>query len=109
MKVTYTTKNNQLKIDVNTESVKDTFKQLAEIQEVFDEPCCGMCKDTKIRFIVRSVENNDYYELKCTSCGAKLAFGQHRNGNSLFPKRKLADGTFDKINKGWHKWAPKEN
>ena len=104
MKVNYTSKNNRLNVEIESDSVKDTFKKLAEFQEVFDEQNCGICKNDNIQFIVRTVDNNDYYELKCRSCYAKLAFGQHRAGGSLFPKRKKADGTFDSISKGWFKW-----
>jgi len=104
MKINYTSKNKRLSIEIQSESVKESFKKLAEFQEVFDEPQCGQCKSDNLQFVVRTVDGNDYYELKCNSCFAKLAFGQHKIGGSLFPKRKLADGTFDKENKGWHKW-----
>ena len=40
------------------------------------------------------------------SCGAKLAFGQHKTGDSLFPKRKAADGSYDNKTRGWFKWSP---
>lgn len=106
MKINYTTKNPRLHFLIDSESIKESFKALAEIQEIFDEPCCGLCKSTDLQFTVRTVESNDYYELKCTSCFAKLAFGQHKVGNSIFPKRKLPDGTFDKQHRGWYKWTP---
>ncbi len=109
MKVQYTSKNNRLNVEIQSESVKDTFKKLAEFQEVFDEQNCGICKNDNIQFIVRTVENNDYFELKCRSCNAKLAFGQHRSGGSLFPKRKLANGSYDYQTKGWFKWNSPNN
>ena len=104
MKISYTTKNNRLQCEIDAESVKEVFKKLAEFQEIFDEDKCGSCGSEDISFQVRTVEGNDFYELKCNKCFSKLAYGQHRMGNSLFPKRKLADGSFDKENKGWHKW-----
>ncbi len=104
MKIQYTTKNNRLTAEITTDSVKDTFKKLAEFQEVFDEPCCGLCNNEALKFVVRTVDSNDFFELKCTKCFAKLAFGQHKSGGSLFPKRKLTDGSYDKEHQGWHKW-----
>jgi hypothetical protein len=104
MKIQYTTKNQRLNVELESNSAKEAFKQLAEFQEVFDENSCGQCNNDDLRFIVRTVEGNDYYELKCKACGAKLAFGQHKSGGTLFPKRKLADGSFDYKNRGWFKW-----
>ncbi|MBT4651043.1 hypothetical protein HOC13_00810 [Candidatus Woesearchaeota archaeon] len=106
MELTYKTKNNRLKVNIESDSVKDSFKKLAEFQEVFDESACGMCNNDDLQFIVRTVDNNDYYELRCKKCGAKLAYGQHKTGGSLFPKRKLENGSFDKEHRGWHKWTP---
>lgn len=103
MKVIYTTKSKQLQVEIEG-TTKDVFKQLAEFQEVFDERQCGVCQSEDIHFLVRTVEGNDFYELKCRKCGAKLAFGQNKIGGGLFPKRKLADGSYDKEKKGWHTW-----
>ncbi|PIR63096.1 MAG: hypothetical protein COU64_06435 [Candidatus Pacebacteria bacterium CG10_big_fil_rev_8_21_14_0_10_40_26] len=104
MKVNYKTMNQRLSVEIDAESAKDVFKKLAEFQEIFDESCCGLCKNEDLQFIVRTVDGNDYYELKCNKCYGKLAFGQHKSGGSLFPKRKKDDGSFDGENKGWHKW-----
>ena len=104
MKINYTTKNQRLNVDIEADSAKDAFKKLSEFQEIFDESNCGQCNNDNLQFIVRTVEGNDYYELKCKACGAKLAFGQHKSGGTLFPKRKLADGTYDREHQGWHKW-----
>ena len=60
---------------------------------------------TNFRFVVRNVDGNDYYELRCNDCGAVLAFGQHKKGGTLFPKRKDDEGNY-LPNKGWHKWSP---
>jgi len=101
MKLSYTTKNTRLLIQLEGNDVKESFKQLAEAQEIFDEPCCALCKSQDIKYVVRTIENNDFYELKCCSCNAKLSFGQHKNGGTLFPKRKDHFET-----KGWHRWTP---
>ena len=107
MKINYTTKNQRLSVEVEAKTNKEAFKQLAEFQEIFEETNCGSCNSDDLRFIVRNVEGNDFYELKCNSCGSKLAYGQHRVGESLFPKRKLDDSSYDFQNKGWHKWDGK--
>ena len=99
MKVNYTTLNKRLNVEIDAESVKDVFKKLAEFQEVFDESNCGLCKSDNLQFVVRTVDSNDYYELRCKGCSAKLAFGQLKAGGSLFPKRKEHYES-----KGWHKW-----
>ncbi len=108
MKINYQTKN-RLNVEINVDSAKDAFKKLAEFQEVFDESQCGLCRSNDLQFIVRTVDGNDYYELKCQSCFGKLAYGQHKSEGSLFPKRKLADGSYDKEHYGWHKWTPNGN
>jgi hypothetical protein len=35
-----------------------------------------------------------HLSLACGSCRAVFAFGQHKKGNTLFPKHEA----------GWHKW-----
>ena len=104
MKINYRTINQRLNVEIDVESAKDGFKKLSEFQEVFDESCCGLCKNQELKIVVRTVEGNDYYELKCKKCFGKLAYGQHKSGGSLFQKRKNQDGTFVSENKGWHKW-----
>ena len=105
MKINYQTKN-RLNVEIDADSAKDAFKKLAEFQEVFDEDKCQLCKNNDLQFIVRTVDSNDYFELKCKSCFAKLAYSQHKSGGSLFPKRKLASGEYDKENHGWYKLTP---
>lgn len=109
MKINYKTKNQRLNVEIETNSAKDAFKQLAEFQEIFNESNCGQCNNEDLQFVVRTVEGNDFYELRCKSCGAKLAFGQHKSGGTLFPKRKLSNGEYDKENQGWHKWQGNGN
>ncbi|PIZ50978.1 hypothetical protein COY27_04965 [Candidatus Woesearchaeota archaeon CG_4_10_14_0_2_um_filter_33_13] len=106
MKLTYTTRNNRIKVEIESKAAKDAFKELAEFQEVFDEANCGLCSKDDLQFTVRTVEGNDFYELRCKSCGGKLVFGQHKSGGTLFPKRKQDDGSYK--NRGWFKWKPEE-
>jgi len=108
MKVKYKV-GDRLEFEIDAAGQKEIFKELALIQEIFAEDKCGLCGSTNLRFIVRNIEGNDYYELRCADCGAILAFGQHKKGGTLFPKRKDDDGNY-LPNKGWHKWTKeKEN
>lgn len=106
MKLTYTTKNGRISVEVEGESQKDLFLELSRFQEVFEETACGKCGSDDLRFVVRTVEDNQYYELRCMKCGARLAFGVHKKGGGLFPKRKDNDGKWLPDN-GWVKWNPK--
>jgi hypothetical protein len=40
-------------------------------------------------------------------CGAVLSYGQHKKGDTLFPKRKGEDGSWLE-NNGWYKWEGKK-
>jgi hypothetical protein len=55
---------------------------------------------------VRENDGNEYYEIRCVDCGAKLAFGANKKGGGLFPRRKDAEGNWLPDN-GWTKWNPK--
>lgn len=97
--------NNKLEFEVEGAGQKEIFKEIAAIQEIFGEDNCGMCGNNNVKFIVRSVDGNDYFELKCCDikCGAVLSFGQHKKGGTLFPKRKDENNNY-LPNNGWHKW-----
>jgi translation initiation factor 2 beta subunit (eIF-2beta)/eIF-5 len=106
MKLTYTTKNGRITAELEGESQKDLFGELNKFQEVFEENICGKCGNEDVKFVVRTVDDNQYYELRCSKCGARLAFGVHKKGGGLFPKRKDNDGKWLPDN-GWVKWNPK--
>lgn len=95
--------NDKLEFELDGSGQKEIFKELAIIQEIFGESNCGLCGKDHLKFIVRSVEGNDYYEMRCSDCGATLAFGQHKKGGTLFPKRR-DDNNAWLPNKGWYKW-----
>ena len=102
MKLNYTTANGRVSVEFDGNSQKEFVKQIAAFEEVFGETKCGKCDSENIKFVVRTVNGNDYYELRCNDCGAKLAFGQQREGGGLFPKRKDDDGWLP--DNGWVKW-----
>ena len=89
------------------------FEQIAHIQSLFGDTCCGKCKGTHLEFRVRKAKTKtgecNYYERVCMDCGAKLDFGQSRENRGLYPKRTLNDNgrnVYDKENNGWHVWEP---
>jgi len=105
MKTTYT--SGKLTVEFDTATATELFEQLATFQEVFGETKCGKCGSENLRFVVRTdADDNKYYELRCSDCGARLAFGCHKKGGGLFPKRKDADGNW-KPDSGWVKWDAK--
>tara|TARA_B100001939_G_C16924009_1_gene610680 strand:- start:1135 stop:1470 length:336 start_codon:yes stop_codon:yes gene_type:complete len=97
----------KLEFELDGAGQKELFKEIASIQEIFGESKCGICGSENIKFVVRTVEDNEYYELRCMDCGAILSYGQHKKGGTLFPKRKDADGNYMKHN-GWYKYTGKK-
>lgn len=94
-----------LEFELEGAGQKELFKELATVQEVFSEKSCGLCKKENLKFVVRNVDSNDYFEIRCNSCGGILSFGQHKKGGTIFPKRKDENGNW-LDNGGWHKWIP---
>ena len=94
-------------LEVDANGVKDSIKALSEYQEVFAERTCGKCGSEEIAYEHRLHDSNDYYSLKCRNCGARLDFGQHKTGGTLFAKRKLENGEYDKEHRGWYSWQSK--
>lgn len=112
MKATFKVKDGLL-FEVEGKEQRDIFENLASLQEVFGETQCGLCGEKNIRFVVRTVEDNNFFEYQCTKCGGKLALSQNKKGGTLYPVRKLKnglpakvddEGPFDWKTKGWHKW-----
>ena len=103
MEAQYKTRNGRLVIKCEAEKPKDLFRQLAMVCDVFDaEDSCGLCNSKNIQFRTRAVENGEYFDLHCEACGAQFDFGQHKNGSTLFAKRRGEGGSL--ANRGWHKW-----
>ena len=107
MKVKYKV-GDRLEFELEASGQKELFKELSSIQEIFGEESCGLCKSTNLKFVVRNVYGNDYFELRCADCGAILAFGQHKKGGTLFPRRKDDENKW-LPNRGWHKYNPKQD
>jgi len=106
MKLTYTTKNERISVEIEGDSHRELFTQIGKFQEIFEEDACGKCGHDHVRFVVRTVDDNQYHELRCKSCGARLSFGSNKKGGGLFPKRKDSEGNW-LPDGGWVKWNPK--
>jgi len=85
MKVNYTTSNGRINVEIEGDTQVEIFQQLGNFQEIFAETECGKCESENVRFQVRNVDDNLYYELRCMDCGAKLAFGVMKKGGRLSP------------------------
>jgi len=103
MKVRFTTNSGRMTAEFDVDTQTDLFEQLAFFQEIFGEEQCGKCGSENLKFQVRKVEDNLYYELRCADCGAKLAFGTMKQGGRLFPRRKDKEGNW-LPDRGWVKW-----
>jgi len=95
----------KLTFELDCNDQKDTFLQLSNLQEIFSEDTCGACGSKEVRFVVRTVDGNSFYEIMCQKCRSKLSFGSHRLGGTLFPHRKNEDGSWID-NKGWVRYVP---
>ena len=106
MKVQFKSKSGRLSVEVEGDTQKDVFRQLSAFQEVFEQTKCGKCGSEDLRFVVRDVEDNDFYELHCNECHSRFAFGQHKGKDgTLFPRRKDGQGNWIP-NNGWTKYNP---
>jgi hypothetical protein len=110
-----------LSLDVEGETAKGLFKGIAEAQATFEDSACGACNGTDIRYVVRQVDSNEFYEVHCQNfkCRAKLSYGHNKDGKTMYPKRyevdnkgkakKTADGkTVYLPNKGWTIYKPED-
>lgn len=92
--------NDSVNIEVEGESTRELFKEIASVQEVFGEKKCGCCGCTDIRMVVRkNKDDEDFFEYQCQGflpgnkgrCRAYLALGQNKKGGGLFPIRALIE------------------
>lgn len=102
MEVKYTVPNGRLTFTFDVQTGKQAFQAVAKIQELFEEPECGCCQSKAIACACREWEGNQYYNLKCSACGAQLDFGQNKDGKGLFVKRWDKETNSPMPNRGWY-------
>lgn len=108
MKAHYKTHDSRIVVEVTGEAAKDLFKGIAQVQEIFDAAsACGVCNCEDLKFQYRLVDDFEFYELACKNveCRARLQFGQHKKGGTLFPKRQDDDGKW-LPHAGWSRYVP---
>ena len=75
--------------DVEAEQEDELFKQIARVQEIFQHNGCGACSSPNVKFVCRlDNSDNDWLEITCQDCRAKLVFGRTKKGGLIFPKIK---------------------
>ena len=108
MKATYKV-SEKLTFTIEGETQKDVFRQLSEIDEVFNNQTCPLTSSGKptnnVRFSVRTVDDNEFFEMRSLDPPfARKSFGQHKGTKgTLFPRNKDKDGNWID-NNGWYVW-----
>jgi hypothetical protein len=103
MKIRYSALSGRLVFESEAANPKEAFEWLSAVQELSEENACGVCGQNHLAYDVREYDGNNYYKLVCRDCHAQLDFGQRRDGNNLFIKRKDAEGNM-LPNNGWYRW-----
>lgn len=119
--------NRNVSVECEGSDDKSLFESIAKAQahQFFSDTSCGKCKSENIKFQVRTVkdedgEENNFHELVCRDCYAKLSFGHSKTGGSMYAKRlktgakgKAVKGEDDKSiplpNNGWLRWNKETN
>ena len=74
-------------IEEEAEQEDELFKKIARVQEIFQHEGCGNCGAPNFKFVCRlDSSENDWLEITCQDCRAKLIFGRTKKGNLIFPK-----------------------
>lgn len=80
---------NQLTFQVEGETEKELFTDIARVQEVFNHNKCGKCGNTNVKYVCRKdSDNNDWLEIVCQDfkCRAKLTYGVTKTEGQVFPR-----------------------
>lgn len=110
--------NDFMEFEIESDNIKEIFSQMSTIGETFPAEPCGLCKSAETAPNVRKVDKYTYYELKCQKCGAKLSYGQNKDGVTLYPRRiyhrdhplvqdKKVKADERMPHRGWEKFSPK--
>ena len=76
-----------LTFQVDAETEEELFKQVARVQEVFQHQSCGKCSSPNVKFVCRhDSSENDWLEVVCKDCRAKVIFGRTKKGGQIYPK-----------------------
>jgi len=81
---------NGITAQVEGGDTQEMFKELARISATFEDSACAKCGNKDLKYVVREVGGNSFYEMRCSDhkCKAKLTFGTPQTGvKDLYPKR----------------------
>ena len=71
----------------NVRATPDLTFQVARVQEVFQHQSCGKCSSPNVKFVCRhDSSENDWLEVVCKDCRAKVIFGRTKKGGQIYPK-----------------------
>jgi hypothetical protein len=77
----------KVSFEVEGDSEYEIFKQIARVQEVFDHNKCGKCGSGHTKYVCRlDKDENDWLEVVCQECRAKVIFGRAKKGGVIYPK-----------------------
>lgn len=119
MKLQYTTPDGNMTVEFEGDTQTDIVAQLSAFQDTFvDRPTAkfkgefvnGLDNGAYIKYIVRNVDDNLYYEKRIIGGpmhGFKKALGVHKKGGGLFPKYDIPENCIPAHN-GWHLWQKPE-
>ena len=83
--------NDKITFEVEADTEKSMFQEIARAQEIFTHNECGRCKCKEVKFVSRKdPDDNDWLEVVCQdmSCRAKVIFGVAKKGGVIYPKIK---------------------
>jgi hypothetical protein len=87
MKCNFNPETGRLVFEVQGETAKEIFKQLADCQNVFGATKrCEFCQCEILRYVHVVRKGFDFYEVVCTGCNSQFKFGQLKDQTGLFPK-----------------------
>ena len=80
--------SDDLWIEEEADKEVDTFKAAARLTEIFKHDKCGRCHKKNVKFVCRKdKEDNDWLEIVCKDCSAKLVFSTVKGkGGEIYPK-----------------------
>ena len=106
MKLSYTTRNGRMTVELEADTQTQLFKELALFQRTFEDTTCTDGKETSdvVNFVVQEDEEGNFYhflqcmdEKKPNLRFAKKRFGQNKGKEgTLFPKSDWAKWDKDK-------------
>src|SRR5262249_8902161 len=94
------------RVEIEADTVIDLFRQVAAAEDLFAPALkCGRCGGERIMLPSRRREGHEFFEANCLACGARLCYGVHKQGGTLFARRTNGDGV-RMPDGGWHHYEP---